>query len=198
MSRRAAICGSGGPRRITVFFRSSLTCDGPFVGASNVRTGENAPASSTAIQRSPESSGCSACVAASPSRRAMSGGNMTPALGGCEERRRALITRPTPSAASMSASQSLSSSACLVTRASLSSCATARVDSSRATIGSSLAATTLRMSRRSRFSIWRRAASARSSHSATRNLGSRSSAIFTTVASGISGLPSAASLTFSS
>ena len=98
----------------------------------------------------------------------------------------------------MSAYQRFSSSCCLVTRPALSCTATARAASSRATIESSEEATTLRRSRRSRCSIWRRAASARSIHSATLSLGKRSSANLSTVVSGIVALPSAVSRAFSS
>ena len=152
----------------------------------------------TAAHRSDESSAVRPAVAAAPSLRASSGGNITPALGGCDERRSARIERPTVSAASTSSSQSFSSCSCFLTRSALSLAASSRVDSSRATIGSSLAATTLRRSRRSRCSICRWVASARSSQSATRSFGIRSSAIFSTLCSGIVGLPSAASCLLSS
>ena len=80
------------------------------VGATSVRTGENAAASRTAAQRSGPSIGCSDAVVASASRVARAPGNGTPAFGGCDDRRRARTTRPTSSAASTSASQSASSS----------------------------------------------------------------------------------------
>ena len=74
-------------------------------------------------------------------------GNGTPALGGTDDRRNARTTRPTSSAASTSPSQSVSSSSCFVASACFSSAASCRVDSSRATTGSSADATTLRRSR---------------------------------------------------
>ena len=64
-------------------------------------------------------------------------GNGTPAFGGSDDRRSARTTRPTSSAASTSPSHSVSSSSCFVTSAALSSAASSRVDSSRATSGSS-------------------------------------------------------------
>ena len=151
----AAICGNSGPRRSVVFFSSSSMVVGATVGVTRARTGEKAAASRTADQRSPESSGSNELVAASPRRLASAGGNITPAFGGCDESRSARMTRPTVRAASTSSSQFAISSDCLVARDALSSSAMARVDSSRATIGSALAATTLRRSRRSRCCIWR-------------------------------------------
>ena len=108
------------------------------------------------------------------------------------------MTRPTLIAASMSSNHRRNSLSCLVTRAAFSSLAIARVDSSRATIGSSPAATTLRKSRRSSSSMSALAASARSSHSATRSRGSNPSAIDSSPAAGTSGLPSAFSRAFCS
>ena len=198
ISKRAATCGSSGPSRRTVATSSSLRCSGGAAGVTCARTGENAAASSTAAHRSGPSPGCSEAVAASARRLASAPGNGTPALGGTDESRRARTTRPTSSAASTSVSHSDSSSSCLVTSAAFSVVASSRVDSSRATTESSDAATTLRRSRRSRWASCRCAASARSSQSATRSRGISSSAIFSTAASGIVGLPSAASRAFSS
>ena len=104
------------------------------------------------------------------------GGNRTPALGGRDDSRRARTTRPTPRAASMSASQSWCSLSWRLDRPSFRRAAISRVDSSRATAGSSDATTTERRSRRSSSSRSFSAPSARSSHSATRRRGSRSSA----------------------
>ena len=129
-------------------------------------------------------------VAAAANLLPNSAGKRTPALGGCDESLSARTTRPTLSAASMSPNHRLSSFSCLTTKPSFSLVASARVASSRATIGSSEVATTLRKSRRSSSSISASAASARSSHSATRNFGSNCSAMAMRPAAGISSRPS--------
>ena len=170
---------------------SSPGASGRAVAVIWARTGENAAASSTATHRSVGASAVSEPLVASARRLASSDGNGVPALGGCDESFSALTTRPTPTAASMSSSQRRISLSCLALRASFSSAASSRVDSSRATTGSSPAATTLRRSRRSRSSMTDLAASARSSHSATRNLGSNCSAIANSPAAGTSSSPCA-------
>ena len=197
-SNNAAICGRRGPTRLTVASSSSLTCIGFAVGWTCVRTGENAAASSTATQRSGRASVVRFAVVAVANLPASSTGKRTPAFGGCDESFSARTMRPTPIAASMSSNHSASSLSCLVINAAFSSVATARVDSSRATIGSSPAATTLRRSRRSSSSMSAFAASARSSHSATRSRGSKPSAIESNPAAGTSGLPSDLSRVFCS
>ena len=106
--------------------------------------------------------------------------------------------RPTPIAASMSPYHNCSSFSCFVTSAAFNSFERSRVVSSRATIGSSPAATTLRRSRRSSSSRSAFAASARSSHSATRSFGNNCSAIDSRPAAGIASLPSAVNLAFCS
>ena len=198
MSNSAAICGSNGPTRLTVASSSSLTCVGLAVGWIWARTGENAAASRTATQRSAKASAVRLAVVAPASLAARSVGKRMPAFGGCDDSLRARMTRPTPIAASMSSNHRTSSRSCLVINAAFNSAATARVDSSRATIGSSPAATTLRRSRRSSSSISAFAASARSRHSATRSTGNNCSAMANRPAAGTSSLPSAFSRVFCS
>ena len=186
-----------GASRFTVAVRSSVIFSGSPIGAISKCMGEKAAASSTAIQRSAVSTGVKVAFVESTSRCEISAGNGTPAFGGCEESRNARITRPIASAASTSPNHNWSSSSWRVRRSSRSSSARARVPLSRATMGSSLAATTERRSRRSISPASFFAASARSYHSATRSWGRNFSASCKTEASGIVALPSLVAFSFS-
>ena len=113
ISNISAICGSAGASRLMVASSSSLTTSGLRIGLISARIGENAAASSIAIQRSGLSIGANEAFTLSARRRAISTGKGTPAFGGWDDSRRARMTRPTASAASTSPNHSTNSCSCL-------------------------------------------------------------------------------------
>ena len=191
-----AICGNNGARRLTVSRNASVVATGIAAGLTCARIGEKASASSTAIQRSAPPSLASESVAALAIKAPSSTGNSTPALGGSPESFNARTTRESSTAAFMSSIQFDISLSWRIFNAVFSSAANTRVVSSRTTIGSSLPTTTARRSRRSSNSISDFAASALSSHSATRNFGKISEAIDSNPSALTSALPSFFSCAF--
>ncbi len=193
MPNCAAIWGSALADLATAAFRSSGTGSGTLTATTELRTGENAIASSTATHRSVVAVAFNAAPAVSLSRLASGAGNLAPAFGGRVLNRRARMIRDSSNAVPISSSQAECSFSTRVVNASRSCAAIARDSSSRA---ASSAPTTERRSRRSISSTSASAASARSRHSAERTCGSICSARPIKLFDETSGLPSALSASF--